>query len=245
MISVVIPARNEERLLPGCLESLRDQDYAGAYEVIVADNGSVDSTASIARSAGARVISLDATDGVFRARRVGADAARGDIIVQADSDTIYPRGWLKRIAEQFEAHPEAVAVAGRFFYRDPVRWARVEYWLRHGLNRVSAAISGRPLFIAGATLAFRRSAFLAVNGYNGLIHSPDQYGIAGRLSRVGKVLYDRHLCVLTSSRSVQKPFIQITRDILLNLPRWSLYLGTYWLGIVLGLARRGPGKKAG
>ena len=44
------------------------------------------------------------------ARRIGAAAARGDIIVQADADTIYPAGWLKHIADQFAAHPEAAAI---------------------------------------------------------------------------------------------------------------------------------------
>ena len=38
MISIVIPAFNEEEFLPGCLLSLRNQDYEGEYEIIVADN---------------------------------------------------------------------------------------------------------------------------------------------------------------------------------------------------------------
>ena len=41
-ISVVVPAYNEEELLPQCLKSLRKQDYAGQYEIIVVDNGSQD-----------------------------------------------------------------------------------------------------------------------------------------------------------------------------------------------------------
>jgi len=100
-ISVIIPAFNEEKLLPRCLESLRNQDYEDEYEIIVADNGSTDDTAGIAREFGAKVVSCPNRRGVFHARQAGADAACGDIIAQADADTIYPRGWLRRIANQF------------------------------------------------------------------------------------------------------------------------------------------------
>lgn len=80
MISVVVPAFNEERLLPDCLMSLGAQDYRGAYEVIVVDNGSTDSTADVARRFGVRVVTCSGGGGVFHARQVGAEAVVGDII---------------------------------------------------------------------------------------------------------------------------------------------------------------------
>lgn len=56
MISVVIPAINEEKFLPECLESIRNQDYKGRYEIVVVDNGSTDSTVRIAKRFGARIV---------------------------------------------------------------------------------------------------------------------------------------------------------------------------------------------
>jgi len=53
-VSVVIPAHNEEIYLLSCLESIKNQDYAGEYEVIVVDNASTDNTAQIARDWGAQ-----------------------------------------------------------------------------------------------------------------------------------------------------------------------------------------------
>ena len=100
MISIVIPARNEEKLLPDSLRSLKDQDYQGEYEIILADNGSTDATAAIAGEFGVRVVDCHEIKSVFYARQIGADAARGDIIAQADADTIYPRDWLRRIAQE-------------------------------------------------------------------------------------------------------------------------------------------------
>ncbi len=224
MISVVIPAFNEEKFLPDCLESLRGQDYRGEYEIIVADNASTDNTANIARNFGAKVVSCVKERNVFYARQVGADATRGDIIAQADADVIYPRDWLKRIADQFASHPEAVAVTGRYIYTDPPSWAKVEYFLRHFANKVAIALFGRPLVISGATFAFRRRAFLTVNGYKDISYSADQYGISGRLSKLGRILYDRNLCVSASSRRVKRPLLLILMEGLVNLSRWGIYL---------------------
>jgi peptidoglycan-N-acetylglucosamine deacetylase len=219
MISIVIPALNEEKLLPDCLRSLRNQDYAGEYEIILADNGSTDNTPNIARQFGARVITCSEKKSVFYARQVGADAANGDIIAQADADTIYPSGWLRRIAEQFASRPTVVAITGRFVYRKSPWWAGFEYFLRSFGNWITS-LFGMPLVVSGATLAFRRWAYLSVNGYQGLTYSADQIGISQRLSKLGKVIYDKKLYIITSSRSVQKPVYVIIRDLFGHLNRW-------------------------
>jgi len=240
MISVVIPVLNEEKLLAGCLKSLRHQDYKGEYEIVVADNGSTDGTARIAREFGVRVIPCPEKKSVFYARQVGADAARGDIIAQADADTIYPVGWLKRIADHFVAHPEVVALTGRFLYRDKFIWSKVEYLARHLVNRLTAAVFGRPFMVSGATFAFGRKAFLELSGYRGLSYSADQYGISGRLSKLGKVLYDKDLYCLTSSRSVQKPTYILVLDILANINCWGVYLIGSCISLVKGFTIRIP-----
>lgn len=48
-VSVIVPARNEERVIGGCLQSLLKQDYAN-FEVIVVDDESSDATTAVARS---------------------------------------------------------------------------------------------------------------------------------------------------------------------------------------------------
>jgi peptidoglycan/xylan/chitin deacetylase (PgdA/CDA1 family) len=222
MISIVIPVLNEKKFLPDCLKSLKSQDYQGNYEIIVADNGSTDGTARIARYLGAKIVSCPEKRSVFYARQVGADAAHGDIIAQADADTIYPADWLKRIADLFASRPEVVAVTGRFVYKDAPWWARFEYAGRHVINRITARF-GCPLVASGATLAFRRASFLSVNGYRGLSYSQDQYGISRRLSQLGKVVYDKDLRVSTSPRAVQKPVLVVFRDLLSHILIWSGY----------------------
>jgi peptidoglycan-N-acetylglucosamine deacetylase len=244
MISIVIPALNEEKLLPGCLESLRNQDYCDEYEIIVADNGSNDKTADIAQSFGAKVIACPKKKSVFYARQVGADAARGDIMVQADADTVYPKDWLSRIASHFDLYPDIVALTGRYVYKDPRYWSKIEYLARYFVNRISCYLFGRPLVVSGATFAFRRRAFLEAGGYEGISYAPDQYGIADRLSKLGKIQYDHSLCILTSSRSIQKPLFIIMKDFLVHVSRWGIYIGKSSLVTQQSTTRRPLGRIA-
>jgi peptidoglycan-N-acetylglucosamine deacetylase len=204
MISVVVPAYNEEKLIGQNLESLKKQDFQGEYEIIVVDNGSRDNTALVARSMGIKVV-VCPQKGVSHARQCGAEAASGEIIVQADADTIYPTWWLTRIAEQFKKHPEAIGVAGTFIYKNPPWWAGVEYFLRVFFGTLSSLVFGRPLVVSGANLAFSKRAFTRIGGYEHGSYSSDQINIVTRLSRVGKVIYDGRLYCATSERSVNKP----------------------------------------
>ncbi len=221
-ISIVLPARNEEKFIARTLASLKDQTYKGDYEIIVVDNDSTDKTAEIARSFDVRVISATKERNVFYARQTGADASKGDIIVQADGDTLYPRHWLEKIAKKFEEHPEAVALSGRFLYRDFFLWAFIELNVRNWLNKISAAFFGRPFLVCGATFAFRRAAFYAVGGYRNIAYSADQHGITTKFRKLGKVLYDSEICVLTSARSVQQPWFVLLMAVVANLARLML-----------------------
>ena len=224
-ISIVVPARNEENYIAKCLESLKDQTYTGEYEILLINNGSTDKTAEIARSFGIRVIDAFEKKSVFYARQVGAEAADGDIIVQADGDTLYPRRWLEKIAKKFENNPKAVAFSGRFLYREKFAWAFVELNVRNWLNNISAALFGRPFLVCGATFAFRKSAFNAVGGYKDIPYSADQHGITTKLRKEGKILYDSHIYVLTSARSVNKPCFILLMAVVANLARLLLDFG--------------------
>src|SRR5712691_6897567 len=100
-ISVVVPAFNEERLLPGSLSSVRAamQGFARLgwhSELIVCDNNSTDRTAEIAKEAGAEVV-FEPVNQISRARNAGAARAGGDWIFFVDADS-YPSVELFREA---------------------------------------------------------------------------------------------------------------------------------------------------
>src|SRR5688572_3831089 len=89
MITFIIPAHNEESFIGATLDSL----HAAAvrinvsYEVIVVDDASTDSTAIIAASNGARVISVNHRK-ISASRNTGAKEATGTLLVFVDADTI-------------------------------------------------------------------------------------------------------------------------------------------------------------
>jgi glycosyltransferase involved in cell wall biosynthesis len=90
VVSAVMPCLNEQETLGLCIEkafrSFAELGVAG--EVIVADNGSTDQSANIARNLGARVVH-EQTKGYGAALRTGILESRGEIIVMADADDSY------------------------------------------------------------------------------------------------------------------------------------------------------------
>ena len=199
-VSIVVPIYNEEKYLAQCLQSLKKQDYSGEYEVIVVDNGSSDASPQIARDFGVKVISCPQR-GVVYAREAGFKTSSGEIVVQADGDTIYPPDWLTRISGHFSAHPEAVAVAGDVVYMAAPAWAKPLQAFRRLVNSLSFRFLGKTPLCLAATLSFRRQALLKAGGYNTMLpFVGDEHDLLVRLSKTGKIVYDRHLLAATSSR---------------------------------------------
>jgi glycosyltransferase involved in cell wall biosynthesis len=104
VVTVVIPARDEEASLGSCLESLVSQDGI-AFEIIVVDDGSTDRTRAIAESfPGLRVLEPgplpEGWSGKNNAVTVGAREARGQWLLFTDADTVHKPGSLaKAVAE--------------------------------------------------------------------------------------------------------------------------------------------------
>jgi cellulose synthase/poly-beta-1,6-N-acetylglucosamine synthase-like glycosyltransferase len=121
-LTVVVPARNEERVLRACLESLVGQSEVGfrlgvEWELIVVDDGSADRTAEIAAGIargreGVVVMeapALDTTDlGGFTGKNaacwMGAQAARGEWLLFTDADTVHTTGDLSRALYEAGKH---------------------------------------------------------------------------------------------------------------------------------------------
>jgi glycosyltransferase involved in cell wall biosynthesis len=109
LLSVVIPCLNEAQSIEQCVTAaLGAMAGAGiAGEVIVADNGSVDGSATLADHAGARVIHEPAR-GYGSAYLAGFAAARGVYIVMADADLTYDFNEIPRFLAKLEAGADMV-----------------------------------------------------------------------------------------------------------------------------------------
>jgi len=97
-VSIIIPALNEEKILPRLLESIKIQDF-DEYEVIVADAKSKDRTREIAAEYGCRVV-----DGGLPGpgRNAGAAVAQGELLFFLDSDVILPQGFIRNVYTEMQ-----------------------------------------------------------------------------------------------------------------------------------------------
>lgn len=98
MISIVIPALNEEKYLPLLLESIKKQNFKD-YEIIVADAGSRDKTIEIAKKYGCII----APGGLpAKGRNEGAKIAKGETIFFVDADAIMPDDFLSKAINEYK-----------------------------------------------------------------------------------------------------------------------------------------------
>jgi glycosyltransferase involved in cell wall biosynthesis len=102
LVSVIIPVRDGEATLGEELEALARQTYRGAWEVVIADNGSTDGTRAVAdewaiKLPSLRVVDASARPGSSHARNVGAAAARGSFLAFCDADDVVDEQWLAEL----------------------------------------------------------------------------------------------------------------------------------------------------
>jgi len=217
LISVVIPALNEEEEIGECLESMHQQSFP-YFEVIVADNGSTDATASIARVHGAHVIE-ERERGIARARQAGFEAARGEIIASTDADTIVPPNWIRRIHHAFSEDHTLCAVFGPFHLKrgsspDPRINRLLPYLERIGTSyhRGTTAL-GLPQF-SGTNFAVRKGVFFQTGGFRSpkdghYYQRSEDIQLGLKLHRAGKVRFLEDLAVCTSARKLNKDLWKI------------------------------------
>lgn len=170
MVSVVIPAYNEEATLPVCLEALRTGTRLPA-EIIVADGGSTDRTVAVAESLGAVVVPNPGRTAAS-GRNTGIQRAKTNIVAFIDADCVPVAGWLEAIERRF-AQGAIDGVAGKVMPRTP-RNACEGYWnhlaweviMRFGDE--PSAIDARDLShsVITASCAWRREALERLQGFD-------------------------------------------------------------------------------
>jgi glycosyltransferase involved in cell wall biosynthesis len=185
-LTVVIPAHDVAATLPAQLDALASQAWSGAWEVVVVDNRSTDTTARVAREyaeRSARVRVVDAPDraGLCHARTVGVDAARGAAIAICDGDDIVAEGWVQAMGD---ALGEYDVVTG------PLEVDRLNpRWLAETRGRPSPTEASTwfgcfPL-VSGGNLGFRRAVWERVGGFDDAYLGAEDAEWSLRLAQAG------------------------------------------------------------
>jgi cellulose synthase/poly-beta-1,6-N-acetylglucosamine synthase-like glycosyltransferase len=172
LVSVIIPALNEEATLSWTIRSLQEQTYRN-LELIIVDDGSTDRTPEIGR----QLARLRHVQFYRFSRRAGKSAvlnyglkfARGEYIVFVDSDTTFDRDAIYNLVERF-CDPTIGGVAGNLRVRNAKRnvltnLQQIEYMFTISIGRRVRTRLGILPVISGAFGAFRRELIsLETNG---------------------------------------------------------------------------------
>lgn len=211
-ISVVIPAYNEEKRIAYCLKSVLNQTQM-PYEVIVANNNSIDRTEEIAKSFPGVTVITEKRAGTIAARDTGFDAATGDIIARTDADSLVPHDWIEKIDRHFEKDPDAIAFTGpaTFGIRLFAPFVRLLVF------EANKRIFGHYCFY-GPNLAFKRSVWNKVRDEvcldNERVHEDTDLSI--HIGKYGKIVFDPKIKVRTSARRLRQQPSSLLVDYLIK-----------------------------
>ncbi len=174
VVSIVVPARDEETQLPHLLGSLAAQDGLGgrAVEVVVVDDGSTDRTAAVAAGHGATVVHPPPLPpgwtGKAWACAVGAGEARGDVLIFVDADVRFAPGGLGRVLATLDRSGGLVSVQPHHHPGSPVEHLAAVFNVVAVAGTDAASPLGRARGSRGAfgpVLATSRADHDAVGGH--------------------------------------------------------------------------------
>ncbi|KON33024.1 hypothetical protein AC477_02110 [miscellaneous Crenarchaeota group-1 archaeon SG8-32-1] len=164
LISLIVPAFNEEITIKKSIQSLIELDYPN-YEIIVIDDGSTDGTLSIAKefqkSKKVKVIH-QTNSGKPKALNNGIKNSTGEIIVTVDADTNLKKDALKKISARFVNNNQIGAVAGNVKVIPENSLMNIiqgtEYTVGINLVRKAQSMLGCVMIVPGPIAALKREA---------------------------------------------------------------------------------------
>ena len=187
MLSIIIPARNEEHYLPRLLESLRTQTFKD-FETIVADCHSQDRTKAIARKFGCKI-----TRGGLPAegRANGAKAAGGDYLFFIDADCELYDDFLEKTLNEFKRRNLGVAAC----LIVPLEKSVIGSSLFFLYNAFVVVVQRIAPHAAGCAILCTKGVYRSCGGFRPSIKMYEEHDFVMRARKHGKfrVLYSRRM----------------------------------------------------
>ena len=171
LVSIIIPAYNEEKVIANTIESALEINYPNK-DIIVVDDGSKDNTLQIAKryqDKGVKVLHKT-NGGKASALNLALTFAKGELIAVLDADTLAGRNSLKEIVKVFENEKDIAAVAGNIKVRNKKNWITwcqaLEYVAGIQIARRAFDLFGAITIVPGALGCFRKSVLVDTGGYD-------------------------------------------------------------------------------
>jgi glycosyltransferase involved in cell wall biosynthesis len=176
-ISLVVPAFNEERLLPATLANLKEV-VPPPFELIVCDNNSTDRTAEIARTAGAKVV-FEPVNQISRARNTGAAHASGDWLLFVDADSHPSRDLCDDVVTAISSGRYLAGGSTVCFEQQPD--AVVAF-----IGSIWNAISRAMRWAAGSFIFCNAAVFREIGGFSQELYAAEEIDFSRRMKRAAR-----------------------------------------------------------
>lgn len=166
LVTIIVPAYNEEKSIARCIESLLRQDYTGQKEIIVVNDGSTDRTPQIVPQYPVKFLDLKNNGGKANALNEALKIAKGDIIIFSDGDSDMVIDCVRHIVEKLLENTDIDMVTGNVLINMPenANWfvklltycQMVEYHVEQNVARSIQAMNGGVLVCPGPITAVKR-----------------------------------------------------------------------------------------
>lgn len=232
-ISIIIAARNEEKNIGECIQSIVNQTYPGnKFEIIITDDHSTDNTVSIIRAfqnENIRLINLADFTGnkslnSYKKKSIetALKFAKGTLVVTTDADCVAPKKWIETLVN-FYKEKNALFVALLVSFQNPLPedsffkrffkiFQSIDFMTLQGIT--GASVHKKFLSMCnGANLAYEKKAFFDVNGFEGIdqIASGDDMLLMHKIQNQfpGKIFFlkSRDIIVETKPAETLKEFM--------------------------------------
>ena len=200
LITIAIPAFNEEELLPSTLAAVAEAGEAFTQrgwemEVVVCDNNSTDRTAEIAKACGARVV-FEKHNQISRARNTAGNAAKGEWIIFIDGDSKPSKALFEATATAMEK--KEIIGGGTTIKYDVQNWVVT-------IITVAWNASSRVMhWPAGSYIFLRTEDFHELNGFSDKLYASEELEFGGRLKKLAQQR-NQHLQILTQTPLAASP----------------------------------------
>ena len=235
-VSIVIPVHNKHTITRQCLDAILAQDYPGLdREIVVVDDGSRDATPALLASYSDKlhVLRGDEAHGFAAACNAGVAAARNDLVILLNNDTIPLDGWLETLVQFAVDHPSAAVVGAKLLFpNDTVQHAGVSFGIDREPHHIYAGFpkdhpatstSRRFQVVTAACAIFRREVWNELGGLD--LAYKNGWEDVDYCVRAGLAGYEVWYC----AESVVYHFESATRDLLSQVERDNRALfGSRW-----------------
>ncbi len=201
LISVIVPAYNEQEQLPNCLLSLTHQNTSLPYEVIVVVYKSEDDTFKIAKSFGVKTV-LEKVKGRSYARQRGAMVAKGKYLAFTEADCEVPEDWIQTICNYYKNNPQIIGFAGSYTYKNSSPLVKQLVFFSLALTSLLYKLINGNYTFRGTNFSIQKKYLFRAGGFNHRVEPCDDVELGLRAGKLGSIKFYPKIKVLTSDRRI-------------------------------------------